>query len=1170
MNGPLVQAGSINGDVTIQVPRSDHRLQEALASATVPLGRGKGVVVAPDLVLTCAEIADELGLSMQRWGPALALTEVELGEHPAACLATDVPAQEGALLRLSNDAGAPVLNRRTGAVCGVYDGDSMIEIPPITDDIARAQRANHAWLDLLDTDQLREGGWRHADERLRQYLRTIGTADREHSYRFLCPRVPPLSTIYVARTAVRNRRTTDGTEGTEAELLRADELLHRHHGAQIVDAPGMGKSSLVRRLTANAARSWLEHDGEKFVPVLVPAYSLALPEPLPNALAKGVSRWFSPSLAHHDLVDLFNDEPIAGVPWLIFVDGLDEIAGRTERNTVLEKIKEHRTRGRYRFLITCRRFTDTDVRRIEQVRFPTYRIQPFSDADLERFAERFLSAQDKATAGTAADFMTHVRRTRMLDLAKVPLTATMLCTLYADQPTAELPENHAHLYSEFLEWARLKRNDPAVRSMLRVSIAGGGPATASAVDSVMDDLDELLKHLALQLQEADSRTERPSLLEIATRWSDPYKPRGVSASEWTELLSDALRQSGLLIQTGSDEFEFMHKTLEEYLAARAIVSRHPAPKGRAARKLMSTRSAWPSRRVKTFLVAQWLANEADLSRYLRRTLRGWRWRDNVDFMVELVQHGVNLPDERVQRRVERLLCREVSRSKTSAVEWRDAVRQLEVINRGLAVQELERLADRDRTAEGRCLEAVQELTVRAAPNARQWAEAFLTHDETEPRSRAVLVETLAQHDRKLAVSVLSEIADGNASEPRRLEAAVQLKPVDVDSCANALNRLVGDRKLSIPTRISAVRELLDTALETGIVQLSAMLLEVNVPRPWQEIADLFEEYDADGARSILTMIASKNDTLPDRPHAAASMLVDRFGVGHDRLLDIARDHRLGTSLQIKSVARVGDRDPQIATEVLLDVLSRVAPANPHRVDALEALLPIDPETAHEMLTALAEEDQVSFESQVRAIKLGAGRTAWERGELCVRIACSRGNFRPRLEAANLAAESLHPRWNKAFRSMVESGSLSEQQRIDTAKEARRHDFTFCGVLIEILVRDRSMSPARSEQAAEELRQHDFGRFRQVSLDLVGDPSYSRSQRARAANDGALRSTAVSLLLSIASGRSDGRTRLEAAHVLSLLDRAKAIDAFRQIENGRRAGARVKHEAREEADRLERR
>ena len=123
----------------------------------------------------------------------------------------------------------------------------------------------------------------------------------------------------------------------------------------VVGGPGTGKSSLLRHLTETAAGHWLDGIGGSGVPILIPADALAADRPLAEALAEGVTRALGARLSDRRLADMFDDEPLPGIPWMVLVDGLDEILDPVRRSRVLETVVFWRSQpSPYRFLVTSR------------------------------------------------------------------------------------------------------------------------------------------------------------------------------------------------------------------------------------------------------------------------------------------------------------------------------------------------------------------------------------------------------------------------------------------------------------------------------------------------------------------------------------------------------------------------------------------------------------------------------------------------------------------------------------------------------------------------------------------------------------------------------------------------------------------------------------------------
>jgi hypothetical protein len=176
--------------------------------------------------------------------------------------------------------GAPVLNWRTGAVCGVVryrDGshDDIARFVPISTAFAvypglseanTAMPAARSWLDLLDDSQLAEAGARYPGPRLRRYLEAASAADDSHPYAAMLDVPSPLSKVYLRQKA--GRTSQDETAAEAGELVEADSLLQAFRGVQVLGGPGAGNPAWLvisrlclpgsgfRKALAPSSRSW--------------------------------------------------------------------------------------------------------------------------------------------------------------------------------------------------------------------------------------------------------------------------------------------------------------------------------------------------------------------------------------------------------------------------------------------------------------------------------------------------------------------------------------------------------------------------------------------------------------------------------------------------------------------------------------------------------------------------------------------------------------------------------------------------------------------------------------------------------------------------------------------------------------------------------------------------
>ncbi len=229
-------------------------------------------------------------------------------------------------------------------------------------------------MDLLNDEQVSMCGLRSPGPTLRQYLEAVEKADARHPYAVLLPVAapPPLSKVYLAQ-----QLADDESEDTGVERIESVELTQLA-GAQVIGGPGAGKSSLVQHLAAEEARRWL-HQGRRggTVPVPLHASALVRHRGLPEQLADGVVAMLDTTftLDATSLTAMLSAEPLPGVPWLVLVDGLDEIVDLTDRRVVMDRIRRHREDSRYRFLVTSRPLPSLPLARgSDATRYPTYQI----------------------------------------------------------------------------------------------------------------------------------------------------------------------------------------------------------------------------------------------------------------------------------------------------------------------------------------------------------------------------------------------------------------------------------------------------------------------------------------------------------------------------------------------------------------------------------------------------------------------------------------------------------------------------------------------------------------------------------------------------------------------------------------------------------------------------
>ncbi|MEV6527551.1 trypsin-like peptidase domain-containing protein [Longispora sp. NPDC051575] len=563
--------------------------------------------------------------------------------------------------------GSPVLNQRSGAVCGmlVYSNErGSAHMVSATDIIAGSAQVRSAqvdaaatagWLSILDDGQLRTGGWAYPGPRLRAFLETASRAARQHPYPGMVPGVepPPLDAVYVAQRA---RPSKAGGDAPAAAILA------QNGDCVLVGGPGVGKSSLLRYGLLDAARGWLEARSGNAVPVRVLAADLVAARPVPEAIAASVRAELDPVGSLTDFpAEFFAAEPCPGARWLVLVDGLDEVIDVERRRGLVRKLAalSEDPRSPYRFVLATRPLPDGEL---PEYRWPRFELLPLATTELAGFAEGWFTALALPDpAASAARFTEMTRRSSLASLARTPLLAAMLCQLFALRPERELPHGRAGAYRSFVDLLRERRFalDGGIHPQLERAFDRYGRSAVDAAGQLADQFDELLGRLASARQDGDLTPA----LDLLAGWAGGLRPAHVPEPIWRSSIADLLRRTGLMVQHG-DDFTFFHQTVGEFLAAAYLA----ADRRRSAKlfrtifhwrlypdaRAMEWASSWGGRASRwrrprdmsfaSFLVATWHDRPGLTEALLKVARRGGS--EGGEFIAALVVDGV-VTDRRV-------------------------------------------------------------------------------------------------------------------------------------------------------------------------------------------------------------------------------------------------------------------------------------------------------------------------------------------------------------------------------------------------------------------------------------------------------------------------------------------------------------------------------------------
>jgi len=240
---------------------------------------------------------------------------------------------------------------------------------------------------------------------------------------------------------------------------------------------------------------------------------------------------------------------------VLLLDGLDEIPHKLKRDGIIAGVRQLALQlEKARIILTAR--TGEFSYHVEKM--TAYEIAPLSETQIEQFALGWLGADD---AGT---FLDQVRKSPFADTTIKPLTLAHLCAIF--ERVRRIPEKPKSVYRKFV--SLLLEDWDQQRSVERVSAYS---------DFEVDRKAEFLADMAHELTKSNrvSTFSRSDLLDTFLRI---YANYGLPKSDAQAVVNELETHTGLIVQSGSDYFEFSHKSLQEYLTAVFIVGLPSIPR----------------------------------------------------------------------------------------------------------------------------------------------------------------------------------------------------------------------------------------------------------------------------------------------------------------------------------------------------------------------------------------------------------------------------------------------------------------------------------------------------------------------------------------------------------------------------------------------------------------
>jgi hypothetical protein len=381
----------------------------------------------------------------------------------------------------------------------------------------------------------------------------------------------PLSVAYMS-LSIATRPTPQIPDPTEKDFEakqaavgeeRVEQILTDRSRLLIRGEAGSGKTTLMQWLAVRSARYDFPEELARWnstMPFFLPLrHYIGRPLPEPHEFVKHAGRHIGEEMPDGWVINLLREGRA-----LVLVDGVDELPP-AERHTARRWLRDLvRDFPDARYVITSRPAA-VDKNWLISEDFTAAELEPMSPADVEMFIHKWHDAMRCDTADNderiKLDDYEHQLKAAVLHkrhltaLVTNPLMCALLCALHLDRRT-QLPRDRMEVYSAGLEML-LERRD------LERGI------NSQQMRLTLNQKKLFLQEIAYWLLR-NGWTDA-SFIDATSQVARSVATMHQVTSEPEEIFRYLLERSGLLREPIAGRIDFVHRTFQEYLAARAIL-----------------------------------------------------------------------------------------------------------------------------------------------------------------------------------------------------------------------------------------------------------------------------------------------------------------------------------------------------------------------------------------------------------------------------------------------------------------------------------------------------------------------------------------------------------------------------------------------------------------------
>jgi hypothetical protein len=234
---------------------------------------------------------------------------------------------------------------------------------------------------------------------------------------------------------------------------------------------------------------------------------------------------------------------------IIILDGFDELKDANAKSIVLNELRTLASQlTKSKLVLSCR----TGEFNYELDHSQTYEIAPLTQTQIESFVRKWLNDEAKAQ-----DFLAKVKNSPFADTSIKPLSLAHLCAIYDRIET--IPEQPKTIYKKVVNLLIEEWDEQ--RFIIRKSEFGSFQS---------DQKFEFLTHLSFYLTVTYQSTIF-SIEQIRNAYEKICEYHGLPKNRSANVVSELEAHTGLFIESGYEKFEFVHKSIQEYLTADYLV-----------------------------------------------------------------------------------------------------------------------------------------------------------------------------------------------------------------------------------------------------------------------------------------------------------------------------------------------------------------------------------------------------------------------------------------------------------------------------------------------------------------------------------------------------------------------------------------------------------------------